>query len=73
MSGLRGREWLSTSSPWWWIEGLGCQLGSKCGGQVLFHLLPACLLQVVTCWVLQMCLHLWDKGEERQEEEGSER
>lgn len=68
MGGLRGRERLGTSSPRWWGEGLGSQLGPKCGGQILFHLLPARLLQVVACWVLQMGLYLWDKGEEGQKE-----
>ena len=60
---LRGGEWLGTSSPRWWGEGLGRQLGPKCGGQVLLHLLPARLLQVVARRVLQMGLHLWNAGE----------
>lgn len=64
MGSLGGRERLGTGSPRRWGEGLGSQLGPKGGGQVLLHLLPARLLQVVARWVLQMGLHLWDKGEE---------
>lgn len=58
MSSFRGRKWLGTGRPWWWREGLGRQLGPECGRQVLFHLLPASLLQVVTSRVLQVGLDL---------------
>lgn len=63
MGSLRGGKWLGTSSPRWWGEGLGRQLGPKCGGQVLLHLLPARLLQVIARRVLQMGLYLWNVGE----------
>lgn len=58
MGSFRGRKWLGTGRPWWWGEGLGSQLGPKCGRQVLFHLLPASLLQVVAGGVLQVGLNL---------------
>jgi hypothetical protein len=58
MSSFRGRKWLGTGRPWWWGESLGSQLGPKCGRQVLFDLLPASLLQVVACRVLEVGLNL---------------
>lgn len=44
----------------WQAQGLVGMFVCEGGGEVLLHLLPLGLLDVVLGWVLKVCLHLYD-------------